>query len=95
MKNKFAPDDTCTKGCRQFTGTNVYGRSVERSIGLEIIQTAGSVGVTVRDQNRCIVYQTTVAESTAFMVEVPERGMYYVHLDLHAFTGSYTIDWSN
>lgn len=95
LKSKFAPDDTDTQNRQQSTGMNIYGRGVKRSIGLDIELTDGLVNVSVRDLNNDIVFETTVEETTALVVEVPERGMYFVHLDLHDFTGSYTIDWSN
>ena len=94
MQNKFAPDDIFSDSRQNATGTNIYGRDVEQSIGLEIVQTEGYVDITVKDQNKNIVYQATVMETTTLVVEVPERGMYHVYLDLFDFTGSYTIDWS-
>ena len=95
LKSKFVPDDTIIQSCQQSTGTNVHGRDVERSIGLDVELTEGFAVVTVRDQNSDIVFQTTVGETATLVVEVPEQGMYYVCLELHEFTGSYTIDWSN
>ena len=95
MRYKFAPDDAYTQNCQHATGTNIYGRGVERSIGLDVVLTEGYVDVAVKDQNKNIVYQATIVETTTLVVEVPERGMYNVYLDLYGFTGSYTIDWSN
>ena len=95
MRAKFAPDDAYTQNCQHATGTNIYGRGVERSIGLDVVLTEGYVDVAVKDQNKNIVYQATIVETTTLVVEVPERGMYNVYLDLYGFTGSYTIDWSN
>lgn len=95
MRAKFAPDDAYTQSCQHAMGTDVYGRAVDQYVGLEIVLTEGYVDVTVRDQNKNIVYQATVAKTTTLVVDVPERGMYYVYLDQCGFTGSYTIDWSN
>ena len=95
MKSKFLPTDTFTRNCENSTGVNIYGRDVDRSIGLNIVLTEGYLNVTARDQNKNTVYQTTVAETTSLVVEVPEPGMYNVFLDMCGFTGSYTIDWSN
>ena len=95
MRYKFTPDDAYTQNCQHATGTNIYGRGVEQSIGLDVVLTEGYVDVAVKDQNKNIVYQANIVETTTLVVEVPERGMYNVYLDLYGFTGSYTIDWSN
>ena len=95
MQYKFFPDDIFTQSHQKSTEMKIYGRDVDKSIGLDIVLNEGYLDVTVRDQNSSIVYQATVLETSQLVVEVPERGMYQVCLDLFDFTGSYTIDWSN